>query len=125
MACVDVDYRARGAVAACVLFHAFGDAAPASEHTTAIADVEPYEPGAFYKRELPCLLEVLRLSTAPLDVVLVDGHVWLGPARPGLGAHLHRELGGGVAVIGVAKQPFQGNTLAREVLRGSSKQPLY
>ncbi len=52
IAAVDVAYGPRGGAAACVLFRAFGDPAPASTHLAQIADVAEYEPGAFYKREL-------------------------------------------------------------------------
>jgi deoxyribonuclease V len=59
LACVDVDYRAAGAVAACVLFRSWSDADSAGELVQAIADVEAYQPGQFYRREMPCLLSVL------------------------------------------------------------------
>ena len=58
----------------------------------------------------------------PLDIVIVDGYVWLGPDRPGLGWHLHAARGG--VVVGVAKTRFDGAT-AREVIRGGSTRPLF
>src|SRR5437763_16343625 len=102
LACVDVDYREEGAVAACVLFRAWADELPAEERTVRIDRVEPYQPGQFYKRELPCLLSVLRpvLDRGPLEAIVVDGYVWLGDEqRPGLGARLHEALGQVVPVI--------------------------
>jgi deoxyribonuclease V len=126
IACVDVDYRASGAVAACVLFRAWDDAQGASETVIPIARVEPYEPGKFYRRELPCLLAVLEAAGGTPDVVVVDGYVWLADERePGLGAHLYRALGGRAAVVGVAKTRFVGAGVAREVLRGTSRLPLF
>lgn len=79
-----------------------------------------------YRRELPYLLEVLARIEQPdaLNIVVVDGFVWLGPQRPGLGARLHEALGGRVAVVGVAKTAFQGAPV-EEVQRGTSKKPLY
>ena len=60
-----------------------------------------------------------------LTVALVDGYVWVGAARrPGLGAHLHGALGGGVAVVGVAKSRYRGTPDARPVRRGGSARPL-
>lgn len=59
------------------------------------------------------------------EVVLVDGYVWLGRDRPGLGAHLFEALGGRVAVVGLAKTAFHGNDVALPVLRGTSKAPLF
>src|SRR5262245_26211321 len=104
IACVDVDYRADGALAALVGCRSWTDATPSLELTETIARVEPYEPGQFYKRELPCLLAVLRRVPEPIDLVVVDGFVWLGDeSRPGLGAHLHCALGGSIPVVGVAK----------------------
>ena len=127
IAAVDVAYGPTGAAAACVLFHAWGDAAPASAHVAAIAEVAAYEPGAFYKRELPCVLAVLRsLGDARPDVIVIDGYVWLsGGGRPGLGAHLHEALGGAAIVVGVAKTGFAGGGFAEEVRRGDSARPLY
>jgi len=89
-------------------------------------DVAPYRPGAFYERELPCILAVLAQVSAKVRAVIVDGYVDLDDAgRPGLGAHLHHKLRSGVVVIGVAKTRFAGATSAREVIRGASRSPLF
>jgi deoxyribonuclease V len=126
IACLDVDYREGGAVAACVLAHGWSDDRPASESVVRIATVEPYEPGRFFRRELPCLLAVLGAAGGRAEVVVIDGYVWLGDARePGLGAHLYEALGRDAAVVGVAKTRFHGVQAAREVLRGESRTPLY
>lgn len=125
LACVDVDYRDAGAVAACVVFENWEDAAALEEHVVRIDRVEAYEPGAFYRRELPCLLAVLERVTVPLTGVVIDGYVWLAAERPGLGARLYDALDRTMAVIGVAKTAFRGNDAALEVLRGSSKRPLF
>jgi deoxyribonuclease V len=126
LACVDVDYRDEGAVAACVLFGAWTDEVSAREVVEKIARVEPYHPGQFYKRELPCLLSVLRAVHEPLEMIVVDGYVWLtGADSPGLGAHLYEALERRVPVVGVAKTRFASATLAVEVLRGGSQRPLH
>lgn len=90
-----------------------------------IDEVAPYQPGAFYRRELPCILALVgELDRFP-DYIVVDGYVYLGEERrPGLGKHLYDALGGRSAVIGVAKSRFRG-TPAAEVLRGRSRRPLY
>lgn len=125
LACVDVDYRVRGAVAGCVLFTGWGDAVAARELVTSVAEVEPYVPGQLYRREGPLLERVLALVGHPLDVVIVDGNVWLDAAgAPGLGAHLWQALGGRVAVIGVAKTAYAGAP-AVTVVRGASTNPLH
>jgi deoxyribonuclease V len=122
IASVDVDYRDDGVTTACVGFDSWTDDAARLE--LVLRSREPaaaYQPGAFYERELPYLLAVLE-RMPPLDVVIVDGYVWLGPDRPGLGWYLHAQRGG--VVVGVAKTRFEG-AVAVEVLRGGSARPLY
>jgi deoxyribonuclease V len=125
MACVDVDYRDKGAVAACVVFARWQDREPVARYVERIPTVLPYVAGHFYRRELPCLLAVLEQVREPLDVVIVDGYVWLdGEGDPGLGAHLYEALSRKVVVIGVAKSLYQRSP-AQPVCRGDSRQPLY
>jgi deoxyribonuclease V len=94
-----------------------------SEKVVAVADVLPYQPGAFSVRELPALLAVLARQEE-LDLVVVDGYADLdGSGRPGLGARLHAELG--IPVIGVAKSAYRTATHAIPVLRGCSSRPLF
>ncbi len=124
-ACIDVDYREDHAIAACLLFAEWSDAAPSAELTARIEPVEPYVPGQFFRRELPCILAVLSHVQIPLDVILVDGYVWLDDAqKPGLGAHLFVALNQQIPVIGVAKKPFRDAT-AHEVIRVNSTKPLF
>jgi deoxyribonuclease V len=126
IACVDVYYRDPEALAACVLFKDWSDAESCEAFTERIPSIQPYHPGQFYKRELPCLLAVLGKVPGTLDVVVVDGYVWLGDeTTPGLGAHLYEALGRKIAVIGVAKSHFHRATAAQPVLRGESERPLF
>lgn len=126
IACVDVHYRGEDAVAACILFRDWPDAAGIGHRIEYVRGVRQYEPGRFYLRELPCLLAVLRKMTDPLECIVIDGYVWLGEeASPGLGAHLFQTLGCSVPVIGVAKSRFRAAGTAREVFRGGSGRPLY
>ncbi len=111
-------------LAAAVGFGAWTDEVPTREWTIEVHDVADYVPGAFYTRELPCLLELLEPARDELDVVVVDGHVWLGEGQPGLGHYLHEALGSSVPVVGVAKSRFHGG-YATEVLRGDTTRPLY
>jgi deoxyribonuclease V len=126
LVCLDVDYRDNGAVAAGLLFREWADDRPTSESVVPIDRVQPYEPGQFYRRELPCLLAVLETFDIRPEVVIIDGYVWLGDEHdPGLGGHLHRAVDGKAAVIGVAKTRFLRARLVEEVHRGSSRAPLY
>ena len=67
-----------------------GDAAFAEvtdERTAWLPDVVAYEPGEFYRRELPALTAVLTGVTG-LSQLIIDGYVDLDASgRPGLGAH--------------------------------------
>jgi deoxyribonuclease V len=131
IAAVDVSYPEvtpdrPWAIAACVLFARWEDETPSEEHLASLTGTPvAYEPGAFFRRELPAVEAVLaRLPRAPA-IIVVDGYVWLDGGRPGLGAHLHEALGGKIAVIGVAKNPFRGVTPALPVVRGGSARPLF
>lgn len=126
LAIVDVDYRPEATVAACVLFRDWGDESEAGHEVDRGPAAQPYVPGAFYRRELPALLRVLARVRQPLEAIVIDGYVWLGDeGRPGLGAHLYEALGQQVPVIGVAKTAFHASRLARPVLRGGSRRPLW
>lgn len=129
IAILDVDYRNGGARAACLLADEWSVQVPASAYFSDIDSVEEYEPGAFFRRELPCLLQVLKLLPSPPDIVVIDGYVWLSSSRrPGLGAHLYHAMGSTVPVIGVAKTAFHGAEscpIVVQVQRGSSKKPLF
>lgn len=121
---VDVQYdEADGATAALVVC---GDPAfetVVAEHVVRIASAEPYEPGALYRRELPCIEAVLAVS-GPLGLLVVDGYATLDPqGRPGLGAHAAEAFG--IPVIGIAKTRFRTATHAVEVTRGHATRPLY
>ena len=125
--CLDVDYRERGAAAAGVVFADWADAVAAAEAVEHVAGVAEYEPGSFYKRELPCLLAVLaRLPDSP-SLIIVDGYVWLeGEDKPGLGGRLFDALGGKVPVVGVGKTRFASCRVAVPVVRGDqATRPLW
>jgi deoxyribonuclease V len=126
IACTDVHYTQFHAIAACLLFRDWFDDYPCLELTERTEQPPPYEPGRFYRRELPSLLSVIaRLPDRP-KIVIIDGYVWLGDrSRPGLGAYLHEALCGTAAVIGVAKSLFREGTAVRAVTRGKSSRPLF
>jgi deoxyribonuclease V len=123
-AAVDVHYPSTGGARAAAILAA--DAAFAhvlAERTAVIPQVPPYQPGQFYRRELPPLHAVLD-DLSGLGLLVVDGYADLDPSgRPGLGAHAHAEFG--IPVIGVAKSRFRTATHAVPVVRGSSVRPLF
>lgn len=102
-------------------------AEPLGEFSHRAGQAAEYQPGEFYKRELPLLLSVLAMLPRKPPFIVIDGYVWLGVEdRKGLGAHLFDALGGTSAVVGIAKTQFHGASYwAAEVRRGGSDSPLY
>lgn len=87
-----------------------------------------YIPGEFYKRELPCILSILKnFDIHSIDTIIVDGYVYLDDYNKyGLGGHLYESLNRKIPIIGVAKTNFASNKENKvELLRGKSKTPLY
>ena len=125
---LDVAYFGTQGHAVAVAFTDWTTAEVTAVYSATLDQVPPYEPGAFYKRELPCLLAVLaQVELAVVSCLLVDGYVTLGAeARPGLGQHLYQALGSRLPVVGVAKTRFAkvGPQVAL-VRRGHSQNPLY
>ncbi len=107
-------------------FHRWTDAEPAWEITATASQCGEYEPGAFYKRELPALSQALAQCPVAPDIIVVDAYVFLDEhARQGLGYKLWEHLGRTAPIVGVAKTKFMSAPSAWEICRGSSKTPLY
>jgi len=124
-ACLDASYREGRAAAACVLFRDWRDERSAGDVAARVGRARPYIPGRFFLRELPALLAVLEKVTESLDILVIDGYVWLDACHsPGLGAHLYESRGRGTPVIGVAKSCYRGAP-ALELIRGKGRRPLY
>jgi deoxyribonuclease V len=111
---LDVHYGAVEIRGACVGF----EHNKASEPAFLIVDpvegiADPYEPGNFRKRELPYLerlVDLARKQCSEIETIIIDGYVWLGMNRPGLGYHLYESLNHRGSIIGAAKKRFQGRT---------------
>lgn len=126
-AATDVQYLPAGAArAALVLASDAAFSSVVAEETALVspAEVAPYQPGEFFRRELPPLRAVLAAALPDVELLIVDGYADLDPSgRPGLGAHASQEFG--VPVIGVAKSRFATATHAIPVTRGQSARPLF
>ena len=122
----DVYYEDSTALVAALLFENWTDTEPLHEWTDTSASFDEYTPGEFYKRELPCILPLVRRAQVQLGLstIVVDGYVDLGGGKPGLGRYLFEELGGQVEIMGVAKSEFLGAP-AVKVCRGTSMRPLF
>lgn len=124
---IDVYYRENDAKAVGILFEWDGEL-PIKSLVEYIQPIEEYEPGKFYKRELPCIMAILKeVDLDTLESIVVDGHVYTNNDKTyGLGGHLWETLNGKVPVIGVAKTSFhQTEEVSIPILRGSSLSPLY
>ena len=127
IACIDVGYDDDADLgrAACVVLSGWKDERPAEQYVVNVSGLQPYQPGQFYRRELPCLLAVIDELAQPPDVVVIDGYVFLsGDGEKGLGGYLFESLGEKTPVIGVAKTKFV-TADAVEVFRGHSDRPLF
>ncbi len=123
---VDVDYRDDKAIAAGVLFQNWQDRKPVQELISEILTVAEYEPGQFYKRELPCVLALLQQLEQLPEFIVIDGYVYLdGNQKPGFGKHLHDALDKKSVIIGVAKSRFKDTPAETEIFRGGSKRALH
>ncbi len=124
----DTYYYDNQAKTVCLGFHDWADEKPARVFTETIDVPAEYEPGAFYKRELPCIVSLLKqIDLNSVNAIVVDGFVVLDDAgKPGLGGWLYEYLDQKIPVIGVAKTNFAQNIAnKRAVIRGESTKPLF
>lgn len=123
---LDVQYKGNeNAVVACLGFENWEDEKAIYAKQYFIEDIMPYVPGEFYQRELPCLLEALKILE-DIELIVVDGYVWLDEeSHKGLGYHLYDALDKKVSIVGVAKAKFGNTPKICELLRGESVKPLY
>jgi deoxyribonuclease V len=96
--------------------------------TEKIEITSDYESVAFYKRELPCILSLLKkIELKNGDIIIVDGYVTLNnDGKIGLGGYLYEALDQKFPVIGIAKNGFLSPDFQRrDIYRGESKTPLF
>ena len=124
---IDIHYKDAYAKNVGVLFD-WQDQVPQRTIINQRTEVAEYVPGEFYKRELPCILDVMaEVNVNELDAIIVDGHVYIdNDYHHGLGGYLYEALGQKTPIIGVAKRAFHKNEKTNiPVLRGESENPLY
>lgn len=125
---VDVYYEETKAKSVGVVFESWADAKPIEIITSYTENLHEYESGSFYKRELPCIQELLKLTDInQLHTIVVDGYVYVNnEKKPGLGHYVYTEFSGEIPVIGVAKSAFRDNeAVVKRIYRGNSTKPLY
>ena len=123
---IDVQYTDTQGFAAAVSFSDWTAAAPSGKYEAVINQISDYEPGQFFKRELPCILSLIQEHSLQPKLIIIDGYVTLGQdEKPGLGMHLYHALDGKSAIIGVAKKSYIGIQDNTKIFRGSSIKPLF
>lgn len=125
---IDVHYREAFAKVVSIEFKTWEDTAPYKIHEIIINEVAEYVSGEFYKRELPCILKVLKKTdTDKLEIIIVDGYVVLDDeGKAGLGMYLYEALNQKIPIIGVAKRGFINNEKnVIKIKRGESENPLF
>lgn len=124
----DTYYFDQKAKTICLEFAEWNEDKNFKVHSEIIDNVEEYIPGEFYKRELPCILSLLKqIDLSTIDVIVVDGFVYLNDENKyGLGGYLYEKLNKQIPIIGVAKTNFASIEKNKKALfRGDSKKPLY
>lgn len=125
---IDVHYRNEMARVVSLEFEHWRSTEPLTFHELEMDVAAEYQPGEFYKRELPCILEILKYSDLEkVEAIIIDGYVVLDDkGKAGLGAILYNKINKKVPIIGIAKRPFHQNRKnVALVFRGKSKNPLY
>lgn len=124
----DTHYYDDKAKTVAVQFEHWADEVPTRVYSEIITGIAAYESGSFYKRELPCIVSLLKqVDLTTIDIIIIDGFVVLDDEGAlGLGGYLYEALDKQIPIIGVAKNNFAKiDTLKIPVLRGDSKKPLY
>lgn len=124
----DTYYTDNQAKTVCLAFADWADDKPGEILTEMLDSPAAYEPGAFYKRELPCIVSLLKqIDLNRVSVIVIDGFVVLDDfGKPGLGGRLYEYLDQKIPVIGVAKTNFAQNVVnKRTVVRGQGSKPLF
>jgi deoxyribonuclease V len=125
LACVDTYYDDNCSRTALLRFESWIDSNARNELVNVhIGSQEPYVPGEFFRRELPCIVAAIEPHISDIETMVIDGHVWLDQyQRKGLGAILYDALNSSTKIIGVAKNRFHTDC-GIDVFRGQSKKPL-
>ena len=130
---IDTFYTSDNAYTVGVIFSKWTDREPLEIIRSQIVPPFPYVPGQFYKRELPCILDLLKgITLSEFDTILIDGYIWLrdnsGEILEGLGSHLWDALPktSGLSLVGVAKSKFgKSEEISAPIIRGTGITPLY
>lgn len=123
---IDVQYKDSHGFVSAISFKDWRATTPDNQYETFVNGIADYEPGQFYKRELPCILKLMEEHSLLPEIIVIDGYVILDDqGSPGLGMHLYNALESKSKIIGVAKRSFSGISERAKIFRGNSKNPLF
>jgi Deoxyinosine 3''endonuclease (endonuclease V) len=124
----DTYYFDNKAKTVCISFNSWTENENYEVHSEILENIEDYTSGEFYKRELPCIMSLLKMiDCSKVKAIIIDGFVFLDDnLKLGLGGYLYKEFDSKIPVIGIAKTNFATiENLKRLLFRGESKKPLY
>jgi len=124
----DTYYFEDRAKTVCLAFSRWTDKEPSAICIKYTNQVNEYESGEFFKRELPCIMDIINdLNLTDQDFIIVDGYVILNNEyKIGLGGYLYKALNEKIPIIGVAKSLYnEPNEQRIALVRGNSKRPLF
>jgi deoxyribonuclease V len=126
--CFDTYYFENKAKTVCLAFKEWTSSDKFEIYSEILEGIEDYIPGEFYRRELPCILSLLRnIDLTNIEVIVIDGFVFLDDNNSlGLGGHLYHSIESRIPIIGVAKTNYASiENNKRALVRGKSKKPLF
>ncbi len=124
----DTYYFDNKAKTVCLSFEDWTASEDFKVYSEILEEIEDYTSGEFYKRELPCILSLLKtIDNSEIEAIIVDGFVFLDDDNKlGLGGYLYQKLDSKIPIIGVAKNNFATiEKQKRVLLRGESAKPLF
>ena len=124
----DTYYYEDKAKTVCIRFDGWGAIIPVNIYSEVLTGIEDYIPGEFFRRELPCIVNLLeKILLDDVEAIVIDGFVFLDDSgKAGLGAQLYNFLNSSIPIIGVAKSNFKTiEKLKNILLRGLSDKPLH
>ena len=97
---VDVQYSENSALTGGILFNTWNSSVISQKLLSQENSIQEYEPGKFYKRELPCIINLLKKHNLNPEIIIIDGYVFLDGAKDaGLGKYLYNALNNNIPII--------------------------
>lgn len=104
----DTYYYGETAKSVCLCFNNWLDSEPVTTYEEIICGISEYEPGLFYKRELPCIMSFLKkVELTCIEFVIIDGYAILDDyGKKGWVTYCLKSLKGEFQLLDLRKQNF-------------------